>query len=119
MKVHIALLGAFLCLGVALQGQITDQTETKSTQSANRMKRPVTGVQQSLTGCVDQQNGHYVMRDVQTSQIISLQSPGSDDDTWFARYVGHQVQASGTRAADSSLKVSQIHQVADMCGNGK
>jgi len=50
--------------------------------------------------------------------VVGLQSPSGDDDTWFARYVGHQVQADGAKSSDS-MKVTQIHQVADMCGTGK
>jgi hypothetical protein len=118
MKFRIALTGIVFCLGALAQGQTATQTETKSTQSANRMKKATPTAQQSLTGCVDQQNGHYVMRDTQTSQVVGLQSPSGDDDTWFARYVGHQVQADGAKSSDS-MKVTQIHQVADMCGTGK
>ena len=118
MKFQIVLLGAILCLGASAQQAQTGSQETKSTQSANRMKRAVPAVGQSLTGCVDEQNGHYVLRDAQTSQLINLQPTGADDDTAFARFVGHQVQVSGAKSSDT-LKVSHIGQIADMCGTGK
>src|ERR1035438_3426091 len=115
MKFQILLLGAILCLGLTAQGQTTGQG-TKSTQSANRMKRqPVSTVQQSATGCVDEQSGHYVLRDAETSRLINLQSPNSNDDAYFAKYVGHKAQISGAKTSDS-MKVTSISQVADMCG---
>jgi hypothetical protein len=118
MKLEIVLLGVVLCLASPAQTPTQTTTpSTKSTESANRMKRPTSSVQ-SITGCVDQQNGRYVIRDAQSSQLLTLQAPGSDDDTYFARYLGHEAQVSGSKSADT-IKVTHIGQVADMCGSGK
>jgi len=119
MKFRMVLLGAAFCLGALAQSQPASPQTSKSTeQSANRMK-VASSATTALTvkGCVDQQGSHYVMRETETSPVITLQSPGPDDE-WFARYVGHEVQASGDKSA-STLKVANIHQVADMCGTGK
>jgi hypothetical protein len=118
MKYQILLLGALFCLGSAAPAQTTSQT-TKSTESANRMKRAaIPEGQQSVTGCVDQQNGHYVLREEKSSQLIALQSSVTDNDSAFARFLGHKVQASGTKSSDT-FKVDRMAQVADMCGTGK
>jgi hypothetical protein len=117
MRFQIVLLGAILCLGTAAQGQ-TANPDTKTTQSANRVKRAEAGAAQSVTGCVDEQNGHYVLRDVQSSQLITLQPAGTNADNDFARFVGHQAQANGTMAS-GTLTVAHIAQVADMCPVGK
>jgi len=119
MKTQVLVLGAFLCLGVAASAQTTPQPaqNQKSTQSANRIKRNTTTGEQSMVGCVDQQGSAYVLRDVKTDQLITLQSTGNADDN-FARFVGHQVQVSGS-ASSGGLKVTQIGQVADMCPIGK
>jgi len=117
MRFQVLLLGAILCLGAAAQGQTTNPN-TKSTQSANRMKRPTAAAAQAVTGCVDEQNGHYVLRDVQTSQLITLQAGSTDADNDFARFVGHQAQADGTLSS-GTLTVTHIGQVADMCPAGK
>ena len=122
MKFQILALGVFLCLGAAAQGQTTGQTANpsqnqKSTQSANRMRRPAVTGEHAMTGCVDQQNGQYVLRNAKTDELINLQAPGNPDD-YFARFVGHEVQVSGTEAS-GTLKITQIGQVADMCGTGK
>jgi hypothetical protein len=123
VKFRIALLsGAFLCLGAFAQGQATNPNQnTKATQqqSANRVKRPTSTSGQSVTGCVDETNGHYVLRDVQTDQLIRLQPGGENADNDFARFVGHQAQASGMLSSTGTMTVSHIGQVADMCPIGK
>jgi hypothetical protein len=116
MKLQIFVLGGLLCLGAIAPAQTNGQN-TKSTQSANRMKRsPATAG--TVTGCVDEQDGHYVLRDVQTDQLIRLQAASVDADNDFARFVGHQAQASGTLSS-GVLAVAHIGQVADMCPVGK
>jgi hypothetical protein len=115
MKIRLIAAGIVLCLGALVQGQTSD---TAKQQSANRMKHAQTSVSQTLIGCVDQQNGQYVMRDEQTSQIINLSPTGTDSDTAFARFLGHKAQASGAKSGNS-MRVTQIHQVADMCGTGR
>jgi hypothetical protein len=117
MKLHILVLGGLLCLGAAAPAQ-TSSPNSKSTQSANRMKRPPAATGQSVTGCVDQQDGHYVIRDVQTDQLIRLQPTSTDADNDFARFVGHQALATGTLTS-GVLTVAQIGQIADMCPIGK
>jgi hypothetical protein len=116
MRFQIVLLGAILCLGAAAQGQ-TGSQNTK-TQTENRVKQPEAGGAQTVTGCVDQQNGQYVLRDLQTSQLIILRPSGIDANDDFARFVGHQAQASGTMSS-GTLTVTHIGQVADMCPVGK
>jgi hypothetical protein len=119
MKLHILILGGLLCLGATAQTQSTTpqkQNQNKDTQSADRMKSVAAG--QSVTGCVDQQNGHYVLRDVQSDRLIVLKPTGANADDDFARFVGHQAQASGTMDS-GTMTVTHIGQVADMCPIGK
>jgi hypothetical protein len=119
MKLQIFVLGGLLCLGATAPAQTSNQdAKSKSTQSANRMKRAPATAGQTVTGCVDQQDGHYVLRDAQSDQLIRLQPAGIDADNDFARFVGHQAQASGTLSS-GVLTVTHIGQVADMCPIGK
>ncbi|HUB81923.1 MAG TPA: hypothetical protein VMB03_24165 [Bryobacteraceae bacterium] len=119
MKFPIVVLGAFLCLGAFAQGQANNpNNKDAQQQSANRVKRPADGTAQSVTGCVDEENGHYVLRDVKTDQLVRLQPSGESADNDFARFVGHQAQASGSMSG-GTLTVSRIGQVADMCPIGK
>jgi len=119
MRSRIVLLGAFLSLGVFAWGQTTNPNKKDTQeQSANRIKRPAEGTAQSVTGCVDQQNGQYVLRDVKTDQLIKLQPSGESADNDFARFVGHQAQATGMLSS-GTMAVAHIGQVADMCPIGK
>jgi len=119
MKLQILVLSGLFCLAAIAQGQTSSQApqNSKSTASANRVKRaPSTG--QTITGCVDQQDGQYVLRDVQSNQLVKLIPTGTDANDDFARFVGHQAQASGTMS-DGTFTVTQIGQVSDMCPIGK
>lgn len=118
MKIPILMLGGLLCLVAAAPAQTSSQNTKSTQQSANRMKRASAVSGQSVTGCVDQQDGHYVLRDAQSDRLITLQSTGLDADNDFARFVGHQALASGTLTADT-LTVTHIGQVSDMCPIGK
>jgi hypothetical protein len=111
MKAQILLLGALFCLASPGQTPATNP-------NGNGVKQPVAAGQQSITGCVDERNGHYVLRDAQSSQLLSLQAPGSDEDSYFAKFVGHKVLVNGVKSSEA-VKVAHIEQVADMCGSGK
>lgn len=109
MKLRIALLGTALCLASFAQLQKSPD------QTANRMKRTVSV--ETVVGCVDQRNDRYVVRDVQSGQLLTLIAPGTDGDGQFAKYVGHKVEAIGAKSS-ASLGVTSIRQIADMCGPG-
>jgi sulfite reductase beta subunit-like hemoprotein len=115
MTMRIVLCGAVFCLGAFAQAQTA--APDKTTGSANREKQTTSTAAVTVTGCVDEQDGHYVLRDIQSSKLVSLQASGTDNDSSFAKFVGHQVQANGT-GSSTSVKVTQIHQVADMCPVG-
>jgi len=124
MKCSIVLLGFLFCLGMPAQGQTTSHSAKTTQVAANRqqpapraLQQPASQAEQPLTatGCVDERNGHYVLRVEQSGQLLSLQAPGENDDTWFARFVGHKAQASGAQSS-GTLSVTRVKQVADMCG---
>jgi hypothetical protein len=124
MKSQIVLLGALLCLGSVAPAQTKSPAtgdKPKQTESANREKRPTAGNAQSFTGCVDQQDGKYVLLDEQLRRFIALQTPGSDADSRFAKYLGQKVQVSGSQPAGeaNTVNVEHISGIANMCGAGK
>lgn len=107
MKFRIVILGVLISLSQAAGSQ--DNPPTKSNSSA----------EQRLTGCLDEQDGHYVLLDDQMHKVISLQSPGSDD-TWFARFMGHEVRVTGTQSSvqQGLFEVTGIEQISDSCRQG-
>jgi hypothetical protein len=112
MTFQIAMLGLILCLPVQLAGKPVQDSPTPS-KSAPKAQR-------SLTGCIDQQDGQYVLLDDQMLKIANLQSAGSEKEV-FAKYVGIKVQVRGATSsgANGTFKVTSIAHVAGDCGKAK
>ena len=110
MKTHVVLVGILACL--------LAQAGSKPESAA--AGQPAAAAQQSLTGCIDEQNGQYVLLDDQMVKMTALQSAGSGKDV-FAKYVGRKVQVSGTAASGPKgvFTVSRIEQISASCGPGK
>jgi len=79
----------------------------------------------SLTGCVDEQEGRYVLVDEKAlSRIANLEADGFPPEG-FAKHVGHKVTVRGTGSANGSVplfKVRSIETVSETCapaGNGR
>jgi hypothetical protein len=112
MKFRVVLLGALICLVAQAAG--------KPSHGVPTMEQSASKVQQSLTGCIDEQDGQYVLLDDQMRKITRLQSAGSDKDV-FAKYLGSMVQVSGTKSFEqtATFKVTSIKQVAGNCAQAK
>jgi outer membrane biosynthesis protein TonB len=62
----------------------------------------------TLTGCVDQQEGRYVLVDDRDLKpIASLEADGFPTEG-FAKYMGNKVTVRGTVRADGSAKVVKV-----------
>jgi len=112
MKVQIVLLGVLFYMAADVAGQ--------ASRSAPSSKFVPVALQ-SLTGCVDEQFGQYILLDGQLQKIINLQSAGAEKEI-FAKYVGHKVEVRGTRSSGlktATFMVTGIAKIADMCGQAK
>jgi len=72
----------------------------------------------SLTGCVDQQDGHYVLTDDRTLKPIADLAPEGFPVEGFAKHLGHKVTVRGTSSAGGTrplFKVRSIETVSDVC----
>ena len=111
MKFRIVMLGVLFGMSaLAADNPIQWPTASKSVPAAP----------QSLTGCVDEQFGQYILLDSQMVKIVNLQSAGSNQDI-FAKYVGREVRVKGTRSSGSkaTFTVTGIEQIAETCGQAK
>lgn len=106
------LLGILLCLSALAAG--------KPSQGAPTPNKSASRAQQSLTGCIDEQDGRYVLLNDQMLKIASLQSANSDQEV-FAKHLGHKVQVRGAKSSGQNgpFKVTSIEQVAGNCGQAK
>ena len=112
MKVRIVLLGVLFCMAANMAGQPGRSIPTS---------KFVPVAQQSLTGCIDEQFGQYILLDGQMQKIVNLQSAGPEKEI-FAKYVGHKVEVRGTRSSGmktATFIVTGIAKIADMCGQAK
>ena len=113
MKFLVVLIGVVCCLAAQTAGKPNQDSPTPS-QSASK-------AQQSLTGCIDeQQDGQYVLLDDQMQKIARLQSAGSDKEV-FAKHLGRMVQVKGTKSSGqkATFRVTSIEQVPGNCGQAK
>ena len=72
----------------------------------------------SMTGCIDQQEGLYVLVDEQAlKSIADLEADGFPTEG-FAKYVGHKVIVRGTSIAGGErprFKVRMVETVSETC----
>jgi hypothetical protein len=96
------------------------QASAQQKQQPKQKQAPSKAQTQSMTGCVDQQDGRYVLIHDQTrSTIVSLEAEGFPDEG-FAKHVGHKVTVRGTTNPGGTerpiFKVRSIEAVSDNCG---
>lgn len=86
--------------------------------AADPPKKAAKATTATLSGCVDQRDGIYVLTgDKELKAIADLHGAGFSDDN-FARYVGHRVKVEGTVAKEgekTTVKVRNITSIADVC----
>ena len=109
MKLNIAVLGLLL-LGAA-------HSAGGGGQDPPAVRDSPAGAQQTLAGCVDQQDGQYVLLDSRMETIASLKSAGPDIEI-FAKHLGHIVKVKGTHssAKPGVFTVTGIEQLPGRCG---
>jgi hypothetical protein len=72
----------------------------------------------SLTGCIDEQDGHYVLVDDRTlTPVANLEADGFPAEG-FAKHLGHKVTVRGMSSSGSGLpifKVRTVETVSETC----
>jgi len=107
---------ALMVLLVAMQAAsgIATPAPQKPTEKQDQNKQKVA----SMTGCVDQQEGQYILIDDHSrNRIADLQADGFPTEG-FAKHVGHKVTVRGMSIAGSAqplFRVRSIETVSDVC----
>ena len=92
-------------------------------QAPDSGKKAQTGKKQAasgstLTGCVDEKEGHYIMVDDRNlSPVADLEANGFPTEG-FAKHVGHKVTVRGTSSSGSTrpvFKVRSIETLSETC----
>jgi hypothetical protein len=72
----------------------------------------------SMTGCVDEKDGHYILVDDQgLNPMADLEAEGFPTEG-FAKYMGHKVTVRGTSNSGSArplFKVRSVETVSETC----
>lgn len=72
----------------------------------------------SLTGCLDEQEGQWVLVNAQTMAVIANLAADGFPTEGFAKYMGHKVTVRGTSNSDATrptFKVRSIETISETC----
>jgi hypothetical protein len=81
-------------------------------------KKVVRPKPETLTGCVDQKQGRYVLTDDGMLKTLALLEWVDQNQENFARYVGHKVSVTGQRSGQTDpplFKVAALKDIAETC----
>jgi len=76
------------------------------------------GEMASLTGCIDEQDGKWVLVNDQTMAVIATLAADGFPMEGFAKYMGHKVNVRGTASSGGSspaFKVREIKTISETC----
>jgi hypothetical protein len=89
-----------------------------ATQQEQQPKKESKSASDSMTGCIDEQNGRYVLtNDSDLALIAILEADGFPTEA-FAKHMGHKVTVRGTvipGGTQPTFKVRSVAAVSDTC----
>jgi len=97
--------------------------QEKQPSAQQQKKAPAKASVSSLSGCVDQQDGQYVLiNEDSRSPIANLEADGFPTEG-FAKHVGQRVTVRGTAGANGTerpaFRVRSIEKLSDACGTDR
>ena len=106
-----------------LAGAGSDPRSAQADQKQDEKKSqpPSKGNTASLTGCVDEVDGHYLMLNDKREPVANLEAEGFETEG-FAKHVGHKVTVRGTSnsgGARPTFRVRSIETVSETCGGAE
>jgi hypothetical protein len=118
MKLHWVFITLLAVVGVGMPGAEAGSAEPGPQQKKEEPKAKPKAEGAALTGCVDEQDGHYVLVDDQSlNPIANLEADGFETEA-FAKHMGHKVTVRGTSnpaGARPTFKVRTIETVSETC----
>jgi len=109
MNRPVVLIAFLSVLGAVPMAGNQKQDKAKTEQKAKTA---------SLTGCIDEKEGRYVLVDERTlNPVANLEADGFETEG-FAKHVGHKVTVRGTSNPGGAVpvfKVRSIETVSDAC----
>jgi hypothetical protein len=105
-------------LSLALSNPAMDRSQVQPPKTEPKDQAEPKGQTASLTGCVDEQEGKWVLVNDQTLAIIANLAADGFPTEGFAKYMGHKVTVQGTASTGgpgSTFKVRSIKTISETC----
>ena len=106
------------CLSLALSNPAVNRPQDQPPKTEPKDKAEPKGQTASLTGCVDEQEGKWVLVNDQTMAIIATLAADGFPTEGFAKYMGQKVTVQGTASSGgpgSTFKVRSIKTIRETC----
>ena len=107
-----------LSLSYAQSNPAVSRSQDQSPKTEPSDKAEPKGQAAALTGCLDEQDGKWVLVNDQTMAIIANLAADGFPTEAFAKYLGHKVNVRGTAssgASSSTFKVREIKTISETC----
>jgi hypothetical protein len=115
--IPIAVLAVFCSLCYAQSNPVVSKAGSQEQPKADpKSTKPVPAA--SLTGCVDEQEGQWVLVNDQTMAVITHLAADGFPTEAFAKHVGHKVTVRGTASSGGTspqFKVRTIETISETC----
>jgi len=111
--------GLAIIIALSLSPLASSPAEAQEKQSKQK-KAPAKTTSSSLTGCIDEHDGQYVLINEQSRSLVANLEPEGFPVEGFAKHVGHKVTVRGTASPAGTerpvFKVRAVETVSDSCG---
>jgi len=117
-SIAILVVSAGINLTFARSNSAMVRSQDQPPKAEPKEKADPKGQMAALTGCVDEQDGKWVLVNDQTMAIVAKLAADGFPMEAFAKYMGHKVNVRGTVSSDdsgSTFKVREIKTISDTC----
>jgi hypothetical protein len=117
-SIAVLVVSAGFTLSFARSNSAMARSQDQQPKKESQGKADPNGQPATLTGCVDEQEGKWVLVNDQTMAIIAKLAADGFPTEAFAKYVGHKVNVRGTTSSDESgsiFKVREIKTISETC----
>ena len=117
-KIAILVVSAGINLSFARSNSALTRLQDQPPKTEPKEKADPKGQLAALMGCVDEQDGKWVLVNDQTMAIIAKLAADGFPQEAFAKYMGHKVNVRGTTSSDesgSTFKVREIKTISETC----
>ncbi len=116
--IPVLVVWAGFTLSFAQSNVAVNRSQEQQPKTEPKDKADPKGQAGSLTGCVDEQDGKWVLVNDQTMAIIATLAADGFPMEGFAKYMGHKVNVRGTASSggsSSTFKVREIKTISETC----